>query len=410
MKPRFETLYRGCLVFLLLLAGWSLWAGAQAATNAPTTTNTPAATTNRPSGLARTFEEATAHPLTFKLDEVPFLQKHAFLGEPAWKYVASLLYILLAFYAAKLIDWVTKVWFKRLALRTETKLDDLLLDLLHGPIKVVVFVVLLEVGLNLFDWSPTAKLYLSKGLVLVVASSLTYLGVKITLLLLDVWKARTAHETDRRFNEQLFSFIRKSLTFFIIIVAVLVTAQNLGVNITAAITSLSIGGLAVGLAAQDTLANLFGAIAVLVDKPFHVGDFIKVDIAEGQVEAVGLRSTRVRSADGYLFSVPNKTVGNAVISNLSQRGTMRTVMNFPLSRNLPKEKIERALALLAEVYRGHALTQEAWISFNQFTGGNINLQVIHWWKVTDYQKYLAGMQEMNLAIKSRFDAEGIQFA
>jgi MscS family membrane protein len=85
-------------------------------------------------------------------------------------------------------------------------------------------------------------------------------------------------------------------------------------------------------------------------------------------------------------------------------------MNFALVHNLPNDKVKRALAILEEIYRGNPMTQDVWISFNQFAGPNLNIQVIHWWKGTDYQKYLAGMQEMNLAVKERFDAEGITFA
>src|SRR5262245_14915337 len=294
MRAKFQTVFRGSLGLLLAAWCWSLWAGATASTN------TPAATTNQPSGFVRSVERLEEYSLTFKLDEIPFLKEHTFLGEPLWKYVASLMYVLLAFYTAKLIDLVTNVWLKKAALRTETKLDDLLLELLRGPIKAVVFVVLLSFGLNFFTWSPTTKSYLSKGLILVVAASLTYLALKVIGVLLDGWKRRQGHDTDRKFNDQLFSVIRISLNVFVVIVAVLVTAQNMNINITAAIASLSIGGLAVGLAAQDTLANLFGALAVFVDKPFRVGDQIKLDVAEGRVEAVGLRSTRVRNADGYL--------------------------------------------------------------------------------------------------------------
>jgi MscS family membrane protein len=305
---------------------------------------------------------------------------------------------------------VTLVWLKRLAARTETELDDLLLELLHGPIKVVVFVILLNIGLNIFDWSATAKLYFSKALIIIVAGSLTYLAVKVINLLLDLWRRRHAHEADYKFDDQLFSVLRISLNTFVIVVAVLVTAQNMDVNITAALASLSIGGLAVGLAAQDTLANLFGAVAVFVDKPFRVGDQIKLDSAEGIVEAVGLRSTRVRNSEGQLVAVPNKTMGNATITNITQRPGIKTVMNFALIKTSPAEKVKRALAVLGEVYRNHPLTREAWISFNQFSAGNVNILIVHWWKGTDYQKYLAGMQEMNLAVKERFDAEGIELA
>jgi MscS family membrane protein len=204
--------------------------------------------------------------------------------------------------------------------------------------------------------------------------------------------------------------VRKSLHVFTILVAALVTAQNMGVNITAAITSLSIGGLAVGLAAQDTLANLFGAVAIFSDRPFQVGDQIKLEGAEGTVESVGLRSTRLRNPDGYLVAVPNKTMGNATITNMTERHSIKTVLNFALARTLPNEKIERALALLEEIYRADRNTEDVWISFNQFTGANLNIMVVHWWKGTDHQEYLAGLQAMNLAVKERFEAEGIGFA
>src|SRR5207249_3309066 len=175
------------------------------------------------------------------------------------------------------------------------------------------------------------------------------LALKIVDALLEIWGRRHVHEADHKFNAQLFSIIRRSLNTFIIIVAILVTASNIGINITAAITSLSIGGLAVGLAAQDTLANLFGAIAVFADKPFRVGDQIKVDGAEGRVESVGMRSTRVRNPEGNLVSVPNKTMGNAIITNLTSRPSIKTVMNLTLSRDLPADKVKRALALLEEI-------------------------------------------------------------
>jgi MscS family membrane protein len=403
MRRSSKLVVRGLFAFLLTFWLGLLWSGAQTATNKPA-----AAATNRPSALVQDVEKLK--PATFDLDQFAPLRERTFLGEPLWKYVASLIYMLLALYAAKLIDFIARVWLRKIATRKAAGFDEVLLDLLHGPIKVVVFVLLLNIGLNIFDWSATARLYLSKGLILVVAAALTYLAIKVLDLLLKIWRQRHAREADNKFNDQLFSVIRISLNTFVIVIAILVTAQNMSIDITAAIASLSIGGLAVGLAAQDTLANLFGAVAVFVDKPFRVGDQIKLDGAEGIVETVGLRSTRVRNPEGHLLAVPNKTMGNAIITNITQRPYIKTVMNFALARTLPSEKVKRALAILEEIYRGHPMTQDVWVSFNQFAGANLNIQVVHWWKGTDYQKYLAGMQEMNLAVKDRFTAEAIDFA
>jgi len=400
-----EALFRWLIVFLLVAAVGGMWAIAQPATNKP-----PVTATNQPSAFLKDVERMEGQYLTFGLDRIEVLNDIVIFGQPLWKYLASLIYILLAFYVSKLIDWVTRVWLKKAAARTGVRLHDLLLDVLEGPIKIVFFVLFLNIGLNIFDWPPKVKLYLSKALILVVAASLTYLAIKIVNLVLDLWRAHTAHEADRLFNDQLFSVLRKSLNTFVIVVAIMMAAQNIGINITAAITSLSIGALAVGLAAQDTLANLFGAVAVFADKPFRIGDQIKLDSIEGVVEDVGLRSTRVRNAEGHVVAIPNKTVGNAAITNLTRRTNIKTVMNLVLPHALPTEKIKRALALLGEIYRGHAMTQQAWISFNQFSGANLNVMIVHWWKGNDYEKYLAGMQEMNLAVKERFDAEGIGMA
>jgi MscS family membrane protein len=402
IKPQSKGSLFGRLTFLWLICVGCLCASAQTPA-----TNQATAVTNGPSRLVEKVERLSSRPLMFDLDQVPLLREHSFLGEPLWKYVASVIYLFLAFYVSKVIDYVARVWLGKVAARTETKLDDLLLKLLRGPIKVVAFVLLLNVGLNFFDWSPTARLYLSKGLIIVVAASLTYLAIKVLALLLQNWRQRHEQEADARFDDQLFSVIRISLNTFIIIVAVLVTAQNMDINITAALTSLSIGGLAVGLAAQDTLGNLFGAVAVFMDRPFRVGDQIRLDGAEGTVEAVGLRSTRVRNPDGCLVAVPNKTMGNAIVTNLSRRPNIKTVMNFTLPRSIPAPKLKRAVAVLNEVYRGHPMTKDVWVSFNQFTVDKLNIMVVHWWKDTDYKSYLAGIQEMNLAVKEKFDAEEI---
>jgi small-conductance mechanosensitive channel len=103
-------------------------------------------------------------------------------------------------------------------------------------------------------------------------------------------------------------------------------------------------------------------------------------------------------------------MGTASITNLTNCADTKTAMNLVLAHSTPTPKVERALSLLAEIYRGHPMTKEVSISFNRFAGRHINIMIVHWWKGTEYQQYLAGMQAMNLAVKTRFDAEGISLA
>jgi MscS family membrane protein len=173
---------------------------------------------------------------------------------------------------------------------------------------------------------------------------------------------------------------------------------------------LSIGGLAVGLAAQDTLSNLFGGIAIFLDKPFKIGDRIQVDNVDGPVESIGLRSTRVRNLDGHLVTIPNKTMGNATIVNVAARPRIKTVMNIGITYDTPVEKVKLAIKIIKEVYGQHPMTSELITSFNKFESSSLNILVVHFWKDADFVASLGGMQEMNLSLKERFDREGISFA
>ncbi|MDW8308500.1 MAG: mechanosensitive ion channel family protein, partial [Verrucomicrobiales bacterium] len=310
---------------------------------------------------------------------------------------------------SKFLDFATRVWLKRWADRTQTKFDDLLLELVRGPVKVVSFVIFLRIGLDVFEWPEVVESVLAKAFTILVAVVITYSVLKLVDLLMGYWRERAAQE-DQTFNQQLLPIVRKTFKAFVIVVAALTTLNNLGVNITAAIASLSIGGLAVGLAAQDTLGNLFGAVAVFADKPFKIGDRIQLDNVDGTVETIGLRSTRVRNLDGHLITVPNKTMANAIITNITRRPNIKTTMNIGITYNTPVERVKRALEILNEVYRSHPKTHDVIISFNKFESSSLNLLVVHWWNSTDFREYLGGMQELNLQVKARFDAEGIEFA
>ena len=373
--------------------------------------DTQAADTNAAAGTNAT---ATEFPLvnqlpylTFHLDHVEALQAR-FLGIPLWQYLASLVYVFLAFIASRFLDLGTRL--KKWASRTRTNLDDILLELMHGPVKVIAFVLLLHLGLRIFPWPLWFNRFFGRGLHIIVAVSLTYLALRIIDVFVNYWKQRASATEDKVFDHQLLPIIRNSLKVFVVIVAVLLTSQNLGLNITSLIASLSIGGLALGLAAQDTLANLFGAVAVFADKPFRVGDRIKLDAIEGNVESIGMRSTRVRTPDGHLVTIPNKTVGNATIINIARRPTIRTVMNIGITYDTSADKVKRALQLLEEIYKSDPMTKDVIITFNKFADSALNIEVVHFWNSTDHKAYLLGLQALNLRVKEQFDKEGIEFA
>lgn len=401
--------YRLGLVVLLTMACWAVWASAQ---TPATNTTSPVAEPGHaaPSAKPMLPGAPSIQALTFGLDGVDFFNQHAYLGQPLWKYLASLIYILLAVCVAWFLDFIVGTWLHRMAAKTQTAYDDLLLKLLRGPVKVVAFVIFLNIGLGIFDWPARAQLLLSRGLIVIVACSVTYVSIKLVELLLRLWRERIMLAQDRVFAELLFPLLNKLAKVAIVIAAIVVTAENLDVHITSLLAGLSVGGLALGLAAQDTVANLFGAVAIFMDKPFHLGDVIKVEGVEGAVESIGLRSTRIRNTDGHHVTIPNKTMGNAIITNVTRRPTIRTEMNLGLTHQTPAEKVNRATALLREIYSAHPKTFDLVISFNKFTDSALNIIVIHVWDGTDAKEHFAQLQAWNVQIKQRFEAEQIELA
>jgi MscS family membrane protein len=400
-----KTLCRLGLAAFALLFCWSILRAAEPPDAAATAAVESAASVEQ---AAATIEgQKTA--LSFGLDRIPELRRNI-LQIPIWQYLATGIYVILALLAARVFNYLATVQLSKRASKTKTELDDMLIDLLHSPVKILAFVLLLDFGFNLFQWPDWLERWITTGFKVLLAFSLTYMAVKVVDVLASYWRRRLAQKADKSFNELLIPLVSKSLKTLVLIMGILVTLDNLNFNIRTLLAGVSISGLALGLAAQDTIGNLFGAAAVFIDKPFKIGDRVQLAGIDGIVEEMGLRSTRIRNLDGHLITVPNKTMGNSTITNISLRPTIKTVLNIGVTYDTTTEKIRQALGILEEVYRKNPQTHDLIIGFNQFADSSLNLNIIHWWKEVDFKKYMAGMQEMNLDIKRRFDEAGISFA
>lgn len=412
-----RILWIGWMTVFALGASWAVWttAVAQVAPGGEAPAPAASAGTNTTSQLAQKVagrDFVTSHQLvlSFGLNEVEALQGR-FLGNPLWQYLATLIYIALAFAVSKFLDYLVRTRLQAWAARTPNQWDDLVVRLVDGPVKVVSFVVLLNVGLQLFDWPAAVEDYLSRGTLIALAFSIVYVLLRTIDAAMGMWKGRLKEDGDRAFNIHFVSLVGKGAKVVLCIVAVLTLLQNLGVNITAILGSVSVLGLALGLAAQDTVANLFGAVSVFMDRPFKVGDRIRVGgEVDGVVEEIGLRATRVRTPDGFLVTVPNKSVGNNTVTNITARPTIRAVLDFGLTYDTPAARLRDASRILEEIFRGHPKTSEVIVHFNRFGDFNLNINVVWVCATTDWKEYTSVLQDLHLQVKERFDAEKLDFA
>ena len=395
---------------------WSLWSLSLAAET--TNSATVAKSTDmasKASALTRKvineeFIQSHQTELSFWINHVPGMEE-LFLGIPRWQYVASLLYLILAFSVSRAMDWLIRNRLKHWASKTDTEWDDILVKLAEGPVKAITLVFLIHIGLELYNWPLWLEINISRLSLIVGAVALTFIALRVIDLAIAAWRRQPKQGGDVAFNDQFVLLIGKLLKAVLILITSLTLLGNLGVDITAILGSVSVLGLAFGLAAQDSVANLFGAVAVFVDKPFKVGDRIKVGSdVDGVVEAMGLRATQVRNADGFLITLPNKSVGNNTVINVSARPSIRTVLNYGLTYDTPAHRIDFAASLLRSIFTTHSLTGECQVTFNRFDASALNIEVNHQCLTRDLPTYQATLHGLNLEVKERFDAEKLEFA
>ncbi|MFC1869409.1 mechanosensitive ion channel family protein [Thermodesulfobacteriota bacterium] len=230
----------------------------------------------------------------------------------------------------------------------------------------------------------------------------------------STWFAKMAGKTESKLDDMMVPIIRKSLRVTVIVLVLVQIAQILSDKpITSVIAGLGIGGLAVALAAQDSLKNFFGSIVLFTDKPFDIGDRVVIDGHDGPVEEVGLRSTKIRTLDGHLITVPNGSLANMTIQNIGKRPYIKRLLNLTITYDTPPEKIDRAVDILNNILDNHEGMRENFpprVYFNDFNPDSLNIMVIYWYHPPDYWDYVAFTEKFNKEVFRRFNEEGIDFA
>lgn len=220
-------------------------------------------------------------------------------------------------------SWMmTRVLRARMDRARRTNGPVLKIEVLRTLVPLVRWGLLLAavaVALQMFKLPPTVELWLTRGAQAALALLAAYVAGRAVATAFRGWARSPSDVAEARTRETLAPVLAKACEVFLYVVAFLLVLQNIGYNVAGLLAGLGIGGLAVALAAKETLANLFGSIAVLMDGTFQVGDTIKQGDITGVVEKIGLRSTKVRTADGYLVSIPNQLVTSAAVTNMGSQ-------------------------------------------------------------------------------------------
>ena len=304
--------------------------------------------------------------------------------------------------------------------RRRLEWTGVLLDSLSKPLSLFIWVYGVYFALSpLFphfvasDGSNVVKLVLRKGADFAGIVAIIWFTYRFVAVV-DVQVKKWTDSTDHKIDDMLAGLVGKVLRVLVILLGGLLLVQNLtGIQIGPLLASLGLGGLAVALAAKDTVANFFGTVTILLDHPFEVGDVITLEGTTGTVEAVGFRSTSLRTYEGHQVTIPNNKITNANVTNISRRPFMRWWTNITLTYDTPPQKVERAVQILHEILDNHEGFNEDWpprVNFNGFNDWSLNIHVAAYYHPGDYWAYQAWLNKTCIEILTRFNEDGIEFA
>ena len=332
---------------------------------------------------------------------------------PLWRYLAVLGALVILFVGGKLLVRFLSTMTTALRDTEEKARLRLVLQAALWPIRILLFAIGIYAVKELLRLPPTAE-HIAGGAVNVLSAVVVVLFAYRLLDVLEYELTRFAKREDTKLDLNFVKLIRVITNVLVVVFGGIYILQAItGKPLNALLAGLGIGGLAVALAAQDTLKNFFGSVMIMLDKPFVVGDRVVLDGIDGPVEDIGFRSTRIRTLTGHLVAIPNEKMATINIENIGRRPSIRRLTNISITYDTPPEKVERALTIIREILENHEGMDPDFpprVYFNEFNDASLNMLMIYWYFPPNYWDFLAFNERVNLQIMRAFEAEGIQFA
>ncbi len=333
-----------------------------------------------------------------------------FYGNTVENWFYSLLFMLGGFIFAKVIYWFFKNIVKTLTSKTKTKLDDVLLEVIEKPVVFGIILGGIWYGLMRLSFTPGIDKMLSHAFTFTAILNLTWLIVRAVDAIFSEIIVPITEKTENTFDDQIVPVLRKGVKGILWIVGVIVGLDNAGFDIMALIAGLGIGGLALALAAQDTVKNIFGGVMVFIDKPFQIGDRVIIGGHDGFVIEVGIRSTRIKTLQNRIITIPNSKFSESSIENISAEPSRKVTLNLGLTYETSPDKMDLAMKILGQIVDANhdALEPDRIISFNNW--GDFNLGIIFIFYIKKGADILGVQSKVNLEILRRFNENGLSFA
>lgn len=313
------------------------------------------------------------------------------------------------FALAVTIGWAVYLVFKRYfsswAKSTETKIDDEILRNVRSPVLLLAILVGLYYALNsltfLSQYSGIFAVAFTVAQILIV----TFITTRI-INVVTSWFAQRARR-EKRVSEHLLFVLRQAIKAIVFVFAFLAILVAFNIDLSGVVVGLGVGGIAIALALQNVLSDVFSAFSIYFDRPFEVGDFIVVGAYSGTVKKIGIKSTRLQLLQGEELVISNKELTTTSVRNFRKLKKRRVVFKLSVAVDTPLEKLKKIPSLVEKIVRGVDLAEFDRVHLTEFGDFSLNFEAVYYMKTSDYTKYMDTQQEISFGIIEVFQKEGI---
>lgn len=341
----------------------------------------------------------------------PFLVKPQFLGTPVWKWLALALLALLLISLARLLDRALALLVKIPQRHLQRQWRLPWLETVIEPLRVMLWLAILRIGIGIVDPSAIARLYIGRGMGLVFVSSVTWCIIRLVNMLFGHIEMKM-NARQQMASRTMLRLGRRTASATIVVLAILMVLGNWGYNTSTLIAGLGVGGIAVALAAQQTIANVFGGVSLIGDQPVRIGEFGNFGGMVGVVEDIGMRSTRIRTLNRSVVSVPNSNFAGFNLENYSARDKILFNPTFQIKRTTTDEQIHALMEALGKLLSGRRDVEPASTPARiiGISAGSFSLEIFAYVRTPDIDVFYKAQSELLLQINDLFTASQIELA
>ncbi len=339
-----------------------------------------------------------------------FLDRILF-GNSIKDWVIAIGIIIVTYVVTKIVYWLTSNIIKKFTAKTKTNLDDVLIDKLEKPIQYSILILGYWIALHYLNIENSSLLFYLEGIAsLSIILTLTSIASKIFDALVKEVVIPLVEKTEGGGDNYILPVLSKAVKGVIWTFGIIIGLDNIGFDITAMIAGLGIGGLALALAAQDSVKNIFAGVMIFLDKPFKLKDRIQIEGFDGVVEEVGLRSTRIRTLDGRIVTIPNSTFTDNSVVNVTSQPALKVVLNLGLTYDTDALGMQKAVDVLRQIVSDNTaiLEEECSAGFKDF--GDFSLGILFIYYVKPDSHWLDSQNDISKEVLKRFTEAKLDFA